>query len=492
MKKQVELFSAILLLAMVAVVRGDVAGVKTVDQTKYTSQSFICDEKMIPSAKVNDDYCDCVDGTDEPGTSACENSKFWCENTGYLGKYIYSSRVNDGLCDCCDGSDENVNENVVACANTCWEEGEEYRKQQDAEKARREAGALKKQEYIESAKRIVEENKEKANILRTEVGGMETKLEAARTAKAAQEQLEQDETLLRQATGYNDLINALRLDEMSIEKMQMLVIDFARKVEKEHELVEMLRSSLGNENIPKEEESTTVAVGANGDSAEAPAGGESNFDISTLDIDNLSSDELLEAADRILADTQKTIDTAETGSNAEEAPAAEETEAAAEEETPEQKTRKLFDKHVDTGEHTHEGAVQARSEVTTLETDLESKKKALEALDDDDLSKYGPNLEFLALKDECFEKSFQGYKYSFCFFGNAKQDFNSLGNMNSLGEMEADGTMTVKFTDGARCWNGPARSLHVALQCGGENEMLDVYEPSVCEYHMKFTTPAVC
>ena len=114
------------------------------------------------------------------------------------------------------------------------------------------------------------------------------------------------------------------------------------------------------------------------------------------------------------------------------------------------------------------------------------------ALDDDDLSKYGPNLEFLALKDECFEKSFQGYKYSFCFFGNAKQDFNSLGNMNSLGEMEADGTMTVKFTDGARCWNGPARSLHVALQCGGENEMLDVYEPTVCEYHMKFTTPAVC
>ena len=116
MKKQVELFSAILLLAMVAVVRGDVAGVKTVDQTKYTSQSFICDEKMIPSAKVNDDYCDCVDGTDEPGTSACENSKFWCENTGYLGKYIYSSRVNDGLCDCCDGSDE---WQTGVCQNDC-------------------------------------------------------------------------------------------------------------------------------------------------------------------------------------------------------------------------------------------------------------------------------------------------------------------------------------------------------------------------------------
>ena len=47
---------------------------------------------------MNDDYCDCDDGSDEPGTSACHNSKFWCENKGHHAKFIYASRVNDGFC----------------------------------------------------------------------------------------------------------------------------------------------------------------------------------------------------------------------------------------------------------------------------------------------------------------------------------------------------------------------------------------------------------
>ena len=46
--------------------------------------------------------CDCSDGRDEPGTSACaglslkRNTKFYCSKTN---SYIYSSRVNDGFCD---------------------------------------------------------------------------------------------------------------------------------------------------------------------------------------------------------------------------------------------------------------------------------------------------------------------------------------------------------------------------------------------------------
>ena len=58
----------------------------------------------IAFSLVNDDYCDCADGSDEPSTSACPDTVFHCSS--YDSRVIPSSRVNDGVCDCCDGGDE--------------------------------------------------------------------------------------------------------------------------------------------------------------------------------------------------------------------------------------------------------------------------------------------------------------------------------------------------------------------------------------------------
>ncbi|CAH2269761.1 glucosidase 2 subunit beta [Pararge aegeria] len=70
-------------------------------------------DQRIPFEQLNDDYCDCEDGSDEPSTSACPTGVFYCDTQNKKKKEIFevpSSKVNDGICDCCDGSDEWINE----------------------------------------------------------------------------------------------------------------------------------------------------------------------------------------------------------------------------------------------------------------------------------------------------------------------------------------------------------------------------------------------
>jgi hypothetical protein len=113
-----------------------IRGVRPEKQSHYYLQSlqkqFKCDDsgKIIPFMAVNDNYCDCQDGSDEPGTDACMNGRFYCpfhDNP----RGISSGFVNDGICDCCDGSDEWLG--LVSCKSTCFDE----KRQEELERRRK-------------------------------------------------------------------------------------------------------------------------------------------------------------------------------------------------------------------------------------------------------------------------------------------------------------------------------------------------------------------
>ncbi|TFY59433.1 hypothetical protein EVG20_g7791 [Dentipellis fragilis] len=93
-----------------------------------SAQMWTCldGSKQIPLKAVNNGYCDCPDGTDEPGTGACL----------------------DSMQECCDGSGKHSE----VCSTKCIESGETRRKKQEAERKVRKKGFEIRSTYIASAK----------------------------------------------------------------------------------------------------------------------------------------------------------------------------------------------------------------------------------------------------------------------------------------------------------------------------------------------------
>ena len=160
--------------------------------SESTSKDFnvnvVGKKEVVDFAKINDNFCDCEDGSDEPGTNACSHVKdahgFYCQNVGSEPKLIKNSFVNDNVCDCCDGSDERFNAKKH-CQNTCYRDGKETMESLRKELRDLESGIQKKRnEYAKTMEKAKSDGEKEVVRLEKSV----KQLSAEKQKKQAEEE----------------------------------------------------------------------------------------------------------------------------------------------------------------------------------------------------------------------------------------------------------------------------------------------------------------
>jgi protein kinase C substrate 80K-H len=453
--------------------------------------------KEIRYNQLNDDYCDCQDGSDEPGTSACHNATFYCLNAGHVPATVPARNVNDGICEpaCCDGSDEWSG--LTVCPNTC------------AALAKKAAVVAAKQEAVRKAGAAQRASWSKAG--RKQRRDLESSLQQAKTTLAtAQQKLKEAEAALKHARdtapvakftkGSQGFEEARVRVEGTVSQLKEAVNGLQARVKAQEERVAALETILRDLKASYNPNFQDMAVkGAVGAFDELPAVQQAAFAAESVLPELLAADVALPSdvcpipapatgLGAIWQQLRRYL--SEVGVLAEESVA----DVVADETEPESVRKAAAE--VD----------QRKQELTTAETQERN-------ISDDLAQSYTDNLGLTtALKDalrhikgECFSTKLGDYDYEVCLLQTLHQKSSNqgstlVGNFESLEMVNspaADGalfgtTMQLHYTHGTRCWNGPERSGRVDIECGSENKVLSVREAQKCEYVYRVTSPIAC
>ncbi|KAJ6798531.1 glucosidase 2 subunit beta [Iris pallida] len=174
-------------------------GIAPQDLSYYKSNVIKCKDgsRKFTREQLNDEFCDCADGTDEPGTSACPEGRFYCQNAGNVPVTLFSSRVNDGICDCCDGSDEYNNE-TVKCPNTCWEAGKIAREKLKKKIQTYQEGVIIRKQEVEHGNQAFAKDEADLSRLKSEEKILKDLVDKLKDHKERIEKAEEEERLKKE------------------------------------------------------------------------------------------------------------------------------------------------------------------------------------------------------------------------------------------------------------------------------------------------------
>ncbi|XP_028908574.1 glucosidase 2 subunit beta isoform X1 [Ornithorhynchus anatinus] len=493
-------------------------GVSLTHQHFYDeSKPFTCldGSSTITFDQVNDDYCDCRDGSDEPGTAACPEGRFHCTNAGYKPQYIPSSRVNDGVCDCCDATDE-YNSGIV-CQNTCKEMGRKEREalQQMAELARE--GFRLKKILIEEASKGKEEKQKKLVELQDGKKSLEDQVERLKSLKEEAEKPEKEakETHLKLWEEQKAAVQAAR-DQAQASKAFQELDDNADGVisvtelqthpeldpDDDGTLTEAEAQALLGEAMQADPVSFQESIWATikkkyrpeglpdaSPLVEAPAGGNPDPVPEPLVDPPSPEDEEEEEEEEEEEDDDEEETPEEDKAPPSKQPSDKVDEDEAEEKMPpyDERTQSFID-----------AAQKAREHFEEAEKSLKEMEESIRSLEQEISFDFGPSGEFAYLYNQCYELTTNEYIYRLCPFSRVSQkpkhggSETNLGTWGSWAGPDEDKFSVMKYEHGTGCWQGPNRSTRVKLLCGKETVVASTTEPSRCEYLMEFITPAVC
>ncbi|EEP76776.1 G19P1 protein [Uncinocarpus reesii 1704] len=504
------------------------------------SSTFTCISNpsiTIAYSAVNDDYCDCPDGSDEPGTSACsfisnfspsfisdpgdEKSNrtpalpgFYCKNKGHKPSYVPFQRVNDGVCDydlCCDGSDEWAHPGGIKCENKCKEIGKEWRKKEESKQKSLNAAMKKRRDLVQAASKLKKETEDRVKDLEVEVKA--SKIKVRELEKEVEKVFARDrgKIVKGKKQGKVNVLAGLARDR--VEELRTSLVDVRfQKEQLETRLTELegLLSKFKDEYNPNfNDEGVKRAVRSWEDYV---AKDHSDMAPPHQDLDELTKPD---GPDSGINWEQWENEQDESGMSLIYKVAAY---------LPPSLVNYMEDKlaefrsllisngilaEPDTDSNETQAVREARDRLSAAESSLSTLESSL-AEHKEDLGKdFGKDSVFLALKGSCISKDSGEYNYELCWMDRTTQKSKKgrgdtvMGNFDkvssvTIDEATASGRIVPKekvaleYINGQKCWNGPSRSTKIILECGENDEILKVAEDEKCVYSMYVTTPAVC